>query len=168
MLHGVRCCIVSRVRSTFSVNSYRLRKITVSIAFILRDYIALVQFSALFCTPGWKLNKFIPSHVFVVDRSKKKLKAINIKLKERLRNQRLFLRMKMSARFVTRRNSPTVRGENASIVSWRSARDVVFKSQFLGRNRWIMKFFERFLQRKMCKRYYCYFRRHLQFLFIRK
>ena len=30
------------------------------------------------------------------------------------------------------------------------------------------KFFEHFLQREMCKRYYCYPRRHLQFLFILK
>lgn len=30
------------------------------------------------------------------------------------------------------------------------------------------KLFERFLQREMCKRYYCYVRGHLQFLFILK
>lgn len=83
---------VSRIKRTSSVNSYRLQRITVSNAFIQQDYIELVRFPAIFCTPGCKLNKFIHSHVFVVDRSRKKLKAINIKLKERLLNQTLLLR----------------------------------------------------------------------------
>lgn len=84
---------------------------------------------------GWKLNKFMPSHVFVVDRSRKKWKAINIELKERLLSRKLCLRLKMSVKFAIRQSLRTEREGNASTVSLKSAPGVECKSQFLGRNR---------------------------------
>lgn len=118
---------------------------------MIQYYIALVQFSVVFCMLGWKLNKFMPSHVFVVDRSRKKWKAINIELKGRLLHRTLCLRLKMSAKFATRRSLPTEREENASIVNSKSAPAAECKSQFLGRNRWIRNYLSVFYREKCVK-----------------
>ena len=93
----------------------------------------------------------MPSYVFVVDRSRKKWKAINIELKERLLKRKLCLRLKMSVKFATRQSLQTEREGNASIVSLKCAPGVECKSQFLGQNRWIRNSLSVFYREKCVK-----------------
>lgn len=133
------------------MNSYHLRIKTVWIMFVIRYNIALVQSSVVFCMLGWKLNKFIPSHVFVVDRFRKRWNAISTKLKRRLVYRKLCLSLKMSVKFATRQSLPTVREGNASIVNSKCAPGAECKSRFLGQNRWIRNSLSVFYREKCVK-----------------
>ena len=70
----------------------------------------------------------------IAETFKRKSRVIRAKLKEKLDN-RLIQGRRMSAKFATRQNLQMEREKSASIANSKFARDAVFKSLYLDRNR---------------------------------